>query len=332
MSRLSRSVHALFAAGLIAGAASTLRAQTHLVIVSGLGGEKKYKESFAQVSQALADAANKRFGIPDSAIIWLGEDSVSKLPHFRAQSTKVNVERVLGQIAAHAGPSDQLVLVLIGHGSGEGEDSKISIPGPDLTARDFAQLLARFPTQKVAFIDLTSASGDVLPVVSAPNRVVITATKSSFERNESRFAQFFVDAFSKDVADTDKDGRVSLLEAFRYAAIETKRVYDTDTRLQTEHSQLDDMGAKAGVAEPDGKTGEGVLARRFFLDAGLSRAAANDPQLAALYKDKFSIEDQIDSLRTKKSAMTPDSYDDALEVLLVQLARKAKTIRELEGR
>jgi hypothetical protein len=239
---------------------------------------------------------------------------------------------VLGQIAAHAGPSDQLVLVLIGHGSGEGEDSKISIPGPDLTARDFAQLLARFPTQKAAFVDLTSASGDMLPVVSAPNRVVITATKSSFERNESRFAQFFVDAFSKDVADTDKDGRVSLLEAFRYAAIETKRVYDTDTRLQTEHSQLDDMGAKTGVAEPDGKTGEGVLARRFFLDAGLSRAAANDPQLAALYKDKFSIEDRIDSLRTKKSAMTPDSYDDALEVLLVQLARKAKTIRELEGR
>jgi histone H3/H4 len=30
--------------------------------------------------------------------------------------------------------------------------------------------------------------------------------------------------------------------------------------------------------------------------------------------------------------MTADAYDDALEELLVQLARKAKTIRELEGR
>src|SRR5206468_1770754 len=103
--------------------------------------------------------------------------------------------------------------------------------------------------------------------------------------NESRFAQFFADALSKDVADTDKDGRVSLLEAFRYAVIETKRVYETDTRLQTEHAQLEDMGNKAGVAEPDGRTGEGVFARRFFLDAGISRAAANDPKIAALYKD-----------------------------------------------
>jgi len=307
-------------------------AQTHVVIVSGLGGEKKYHDSFIQISQTIATAANKRFGIPDSAIAWLGEDSVSKAPYFRGQSTKTNVERLIGQIAAHSSQGEQFILVLIGHGSGEGEDSKISIPGPDLSARDFAQLLSKFPTQKVAFVDLTSASGDMLPVVSAPNRVVITATKSSFERNESRFAQFFADALGKDVADADKDGRVSLLEAFRYAVIETKRVYDSDTRLQTEHAQLDDMGSKNGVPDPDGRTGQGLLARRFFFDAGMSRAAANDPRIAALYKDKFSLEDQIDSLKIKKASMSADAYDDALEGLLVQLARKAKSIREMEGR
>jgi hypothetical protein len=309
------------------------KAQTHLVIVSGLGGDKKYTDSFAKISQTIGDAASKRFMIPDAEIIWLGEDSVSTRPHFRGQSTKVNVERVLGQLATRAGPGDQIVLVLIGHGSGEGEDTKISIPGPDLSARDFAQLLSRFPTQKVAFVNLTSASGDMLPVLSGPNRVVITATKSSFERNESHFAQYFADALSQDVADTDKDGRVSLLEAFRYAVVETKRVYETDTRLQTEHAQLEDMGMKVGVAEPDGRTGEGLLAGRFFLDgAFVTRAGANDPQLAALYKDKFTLEDQIDQLRVKKPSMTADAYDDALEGLLVQLARKAKTIREIEGR
>ena len=325
-------VAALLGMTLLASPLASLAAQTHLVIVSGLGGEKKYRDSFAQTALALANAAGTRFGIPDSAIIWLGEDSVSKQPHFKGQSTKANVERIVGQIAAHATPTDQLVLVLIGHGSGDGEDSKISIPGPDLTARDFSVLLAKFPKQKVAFINLTSASGDMLPVLAGPNRVIITATKSSFERNESRFAQFFVDAMSKDVADTDKDGRISLLEAFRYAVIETKRVYETDTRLQTEHAQLEDMGTKTGVAEPDGKTGQGLLARRFFLDAGPGRATSNDPQIAALYKDRFALEDQIDQLRTKKTAMTPDSYDDALETLLVQLARKSKSIRELEGR
>jgi hypothetical protein len=320
-------------AALALSAAAPIAAQTHLVIVSGLGGEKKYTDSFNNLSQALANAAATRFGMSDSDIVWFGEDSIAKRPHYRGQSTKVNVERALTQLAARAGAGDQIVLVLIGHGSGEGEDSKVSIPGPDLSARDFAQLLAHFPTQKIAFINMTSASGDMLPLLSAPNRVIITATKSSFERNESHFAQFFVDALTKDGADTDKDGRVSLLEAFRYAAVETKRVYETDTRLQTEHAQLDDTGAKAGVDNPDGRTGEGMLARRFFLDGAFaSRAGANDPQLASLYKDKDGLEDQIDKLRVKKTSMDPDAYDDALEGLLVQLARKAKSIREIEGR
>src|SRR5262249_33195258 len=159
---------------------------------------------------------------------------ISKRPRYAGQSTKVNVERALGQLATRAGAGDQIVLVLIGHGSGDGADTKISIPGPDLSASDFARLLSRFTTQRVAFINLTSASGDMLPLLAGPNRVIITATKSSFERNESHFAQYFVDALTKDVADTDKDGRISLLEAFRYAAVETKRVYESDSRLQTE--------------------------------------------------------------------------------------------------
>jgi hypothetical protein len=313
--------------------ASTAVAQTHLVIVSGLGGEKKYSAAFNTIASRLAEAGATRYGIAPTEIFWFGEDSVAKAPHYRGQATKDNVERTMTQLAARAGPGDQILIVLIGHGSGEGEGTKISIPGPDLSARDFAQLLARFPTQKVAFVNMTSASGDMLPVISAPNRVVITATKSAFERNESHFAKFFVDAMTKDVADVDKDGRVSLLEAFRYAVVETKRVYETETKLQTEHAQFDDVGAKTGVTDPDGRATQGLLARRFFLDGGFaSRNGANDPQLSALYKEKFTIEDQIDQLRGKKSSMTADAYDDALEGLLVQLARKAKSIREIEGR
>lgn len=319
------------AAAACAAVAAPLRAQTHLVIVSGLGGEAKYSQSFRRLASTLAEAAHKRFGIPDSLVTWLGEDSASTLPYFRGQSTRANVEAAIEREAHRAAPGDQVAIVLIGHGSGEHEDTKISLPGPDLSAADFDKLLAEFPTQKVAFLDLTSASGDVVPILAAPNRVIITATKSAFERNESEFARFFVDALTRDVADTDKDGRVSLLEAFRYAMVETKRVYDNDSKLQTEHAQLDDTGAKQGVAEPDGRTGEGMLARRFFLDDRfVSQAGANDPKLADLYKEKFALEDRVDSLIAKKPTMQPDAYDDALEALLVQLARKAQTIRAIE--
>src|SRR5205085_958360 len=154
------------------------------------------------------------------------------------------------------------LFVLIGHGSGDQEETKFNIPGPDLTARDLRTLLDRFSAQRVAFLDLTTASGDAIAVLSGPNSVIVTSTKSAYERNESQFARFFVEALTKEgAADVDKDGRVSLLEAYRYATAETRRSYSNDERLMTEHAQLDDDGNGKGTALPDGRgPGDGLLA------------------------------------------------------------------------
>ncbi|MGH7654353.1 MAG: hypothetical protein ACREN6_06785, partial [Gemmatimonadaceae bacterium] len=145
--------------------------------------------------------------------------------------------------------------------------------------------------------------------------------------------QYFVEAFAKDGADADKDGRVSLLEAFRYAALETKRFYDNASLLQTEHPQLADGGAKEGTGDPTGRTGDGALARRFFMDAGKATtlAAANDPKLSALYGEQYALQEKIDQIRAKQGQMTADAYDTALEPLLISLARKSREIRTLEG-
>ena len=335
--RATRCLFGVALATLLVAPRATLHAQrTHLLIVSGLGGEPQYTEQFRKLGTTLVDAARKRYGMSDSDVVYLAEEG-ARDPRIAGVSTKVNVEAALTQFAKRAAPGDQVVVVLIGHGSGSAEDSKISLPGPDMSARDFARDFGAFARQQLAFVDLTSASGDMLPVLSAPNRVVITATKSSFERNESVFAKHFVTALSSDGADVDKDGRVSLLEAFRYAITETKRYYDDQGRLQTEHAQLDDTGDKKGTADIDlgvAAGGEGAVARRMFLGGSTyaSAAGANDPRLGALYKDRFALEGRIEELKKRKASLAPDAYDDALENLLVELAMKSKEIRALEGR
>lgn len=306
-------------------------AQTQLLIVSGLGGETGYSRQFAELSRTLANAAHERFGMADSLILWFGEDSVVKDRRYRGASTRVNVERALGQMSARALPGDRIVIALIGHGAGDGADTRLSMPGPDLTAADLQRLLSRFTVQPVAVLALMSASGDAVASLSAPNRVVITATKTAYERNEVRFPVQFVKALAEDVADADKDGRVSLLEAYRYAARETRRGYDDTQKLQTEHSMLDDDGDGQGSDAPSGR-GEGALARRFFLDGGARRMmAGNDALLAALYQEQFALEEQVEALKLRKATMTAGAYDAELERMLVALARKARDVREREG-
>ena len=327
---------ALVALLVFAAPAAPLRAQSQVLIVTGLGGEARFTERFRALGGELATALHDRFGIPDANIAWFGEDSTARdarSVRYRGQSTRDALEKEIAAIKARAVPGGQVVVVFIGHGAGSEAESRISLPGPDITAADVQRWLAGFTQQRVAFVNLTSASGDFLPILAAPGRVVITATKTSFERNESHFAGLFVKALSQDVADVDKDGRVSLLEAFRYAARETKRVYDDGTKLQTEHSQLDDDGSRQNTAEPTGRAGQGMLARRFFLDARADAVAAGgDAALATLYSQKFELEVQVDSVRAKKATLRREAYEADLERVLIELARKSRDIRRAEGR
>jgi hypothetical protein len=284
------------------------------MIVSGLGGAPKYTKDFVDLANSMATAARDRAGLPDSSIAWYGDPSAPRSKWYRGPSLKDTLESVFARLAQRP-VTEQLVLVLIGHGSGEADETKISLPGPDLSAKDFKRILAGFGSRRVAFVNLTSASGDMMGVLAAPGRVVITATKSAFERNESHFGEFFIGAFAKDGADTDKDNRVSLLEAFAFAEAETKRLYEADSRMLTEHAQIAD---------------ESGVAKQFFLTPGALQHGAADARLTALYNERGALDEQIQALKKRKASMSDDAYDAELEKLMTALAHNAREIRLLE--
>jgi hypothetical protein len=183
------------------------------------------------------------------------------------------------------------------------------------------------------FVNAASASGDFISELSGPNRTVITATRSGFEKNETIFAGYFVEAFASEGADADKDERVSVLEAFNFARREVARAYETDGLLLTEHALLDDDADGEGSAEPNPQGGgEGRLARTLFLAGGaaVSAPSSSDPRLAALYEEKRVLEEEIASLRQRKEVLDVETYEQQLERLLVDLALKTREIRELE--
>jgi hypothetical protein len=252
------------------------------------------------------------------------------------RSGKPEIEQAFAALAARSSAGDAVLVVLIGHGSYNGGESRLSLPGPDLSAQEFAALLNRLEGRRVALVNTASASGQFIEAASAPGRAVLTATKSGQERNQTIFPRHFVSAFAEDVADTDKDGRVSLLEAFVYAQAEVQRSYEQDGRLMTEHAVLDDNGDGAASADPGGDSTDGAFSAAFFLGAGRAVAAAApadaSPRLRTLYADKARLEQSIADLRARKAGMPEAEYQKQLEVMLVDLALNAQEIRSLEGK
>ena len=304
----------------------SLAAQTHVIIVTGASGEAQYAASFHATASSLVDALVAKHGLIPDDITYLAEDPPRDTKRIDGKSSKQELTKAITRVAARRG--DRVLLFLIGHGSHAGTDSRFNLPGPDLTAAELGVMLEPLRTKQVAVVNAASASGDFVSALSARNRVVITATKSSHERNETLFPKHFVAAFVTTGADTDKDERVSLLEAFTYAKREVARAYETDSRLPTEHAMLDDDGDRRGSTDPDPRAGDGAVARRFIISAqtGVAAATGNGGDRTLVMR-KEQLEAQVDSLRRRKETMAVAAYESELERLLVELARVNQALR-----
>jgi hypothetical protein len=300
----------------IALAPVTAHAQTHLLIVSGLGGEPRWEQEFARWGATMYDAAVNRYGMSRDQIVYLADKPEQDPERISARSTKPELERALRELAQRAGPSDRILILLMGHGSSDSQGARVNLPGPDMTAAELAALLDLFATQRVVVVNTASASGDYQQPLAGRNRAIITATRSGMQRNETMFGGFFVDAFAGEGADTDKDGVVSVLEAFEFAKNEVERHYQVGNRLQTEHSVLG---------------GDLEIARSFALAAGRAAPLAASGELRALMEQRQEIEARVGALRARRAEMQGDEYEAQLEDLLIELALKNREIRALEG-
>jgi hypothetical protein len=302
----------------------------HLVIISGLSGEERFAGDYLQWGAGLSRAAVEKYGVPAGNVVWLAEDAEAHAG-IRGRSTRANVEREVRALAARSGADDRVLIVIFGHGSFQAGESRINLPGPDIDAKQFASLLSELGPRRVAVVNATSASGGFIQDLAGANRIVITATKSGMEANETVFGRHFTNALTGDAADTDKDGRVSLLEAFEYARLEVEREYERGNKLLTEHAVIDAVGDGEGVTEVAAASPHAQAAASFHLGSVSAAAAGASPELRALYEAKVRIEDALDALRARKDTMAGAEYDAALEKLLLDLARNGQEIRRIEG-
>jgi hypothetical protein len=284
-----------------------------VLIVTGLAGEARFDSAFHATAALLYDVARERWGVADSSVLYLAERPARDRARIRGVSTRDAVSRALVTLSRRVAPGDLVLVFLLAHGSGAGPASRVSLPGPDATAADFAGWLGGFAQQTVVVVNAGSASGDFVDALAGPRRLVVTATRSAVERNETVFAEHYVRGLAGSAADADKDGRTSLREAFDYARREVARVYDADSRLQTEHARISDS----------------LLAATITLGAV---PRSSDPRVAALLAERGVLEGQVAALRTRRGAMDSTAYQDELERLLVAIAEKTQAIRAAGGK
>ena len=291
-----------------------------VAIVVGAQGTSEYGAEFQRWAKLWQEAAAK--GKAECVTIGAGAAGAA------GQGTDRDRLRALVSERGSAGNREPLWIVLIGHGSFDGREAKFNLRGPDVSDVELAQWLASVQ-RPIAVINCASASGPFLPRLSGPNRIVISATRSGDEQNFARFGQYLAESIADAKADLDKDGQVSLLEAFLMASRRAEEFYKTRSRLATEHALLDDNGDKLGTPPDwfrgvrairrakDGAAADGLRAHQLHLVP--SDREQRLPVDVRRRRDRLELD--IAALRDQKSKLKADDYYKRLETLMVELAK-----------
>ena len=305
---------------ILVSVAAASASDRYALIVSGANGEPTYAEQYGQWRQAASLALMEKLGFEGGHIFTLYDGGDAE--HV---STAAGVKRALEQIRSRMTAEDVLLVLLIGHGSFDGTEAKFNLVGPDLSSNEWAALLKPLPG-RIVVVDSTAASSPFLEHLAGPRRVVITATDSVMQRFDTIFPEYFIKSLTDPGADIDKNGRISIWEAFTAASMGVRRYYTQRGQLSTERALLDDDGDGVGrEAGGDGK--DGSAASRLYLDADVVGALPTDEELLSLLQKRAALQIDLDDLKQRRQLMTLEEYQAEFERMMIDLARVSRDIR-----
>ena len=223
--------------------------------------------------------------------------------------------------------------MLIGHGSFDGRAAKFNMPGPDMTAADFARCSRSCRRKQVVFVNTASASGPFVDDALGPRphhrhrhaqrrRAVRHALRRLLHRragvgNGRRATRTSASACSR---------RSSSPRPRWPRPTSARACWPPSTRCSTTTATR----KAARIRRPPARTARWPPSSRWARPA--PKALPADPKVRALYLERRELERRVEALRLLKDSMEPARYIVELEKLVTALALKTREIRAAEGR
>jgi hypothetical protein len=315
------------------GGFQTLRAQPDsrwAIVIAGVSGDPELQKAYLEEVRELRSALEDTLKFRREQVFVLFDDPSLDAALIQHKSTRENLELVCRTLKSRVRSEDLVFVFIEGHGDYNNKEFKLNLVGPDPTGEELAEMLYSIPAQRFVVANMTNCSGGSLAALSQKGKVVLTATKSGMEKNLTHTGRFLVEGLKAGNADRDKDGRVSILEAFNYASQKVGEYYTERENLQTEHPVLDDRGDGVGQGQPSAENGQGLLAKTTYMDVGAPALTEGKlgPEKQALAREVQDLERQIEALKYAKADMQEAEYEKQLEELLLKLARTNAELRK----
>lgn len=311
--------------------------RTFGLVVVGLGGNNDYREMFEEAASVTIDAINPPAIATTPASSTQEDADDSQVGGLRLLlENEANREAILAEIETQVELANQqpetsrFMLILFGHGNYDGEHYRFNTRGADITASEIREALQPLQTPRQFLLFATSASGAVLDIFEHTaedqsesseagdnnlQRIVVTATKSGAEANAVQFPRYWSEVLAGQLADTDHNELLTVMEAYKAASDGVARHYDNRQLLATEHSRV--------VVDNEGSM---VLAR-----LGSLRGQENNIEVNRLLDQRQQLEVEFNRVRATRDSRLQSEYLDELEQVLLNIANLQLRIDKATG-
>jgi len=202
-----------------------LQAGRDCLLVRGALGDPAFQEIFADMESAWRQAAEQAGDV-----------------RFQRLAAKAELKEALHKLPAE---SEELWIVLVGHGTDDGRTAKFNLEGEDVSAAELASWLASWTRPLVVM-------NSPLPAVPSYRRFRERTGWWSQPRKAGPKCMLPSSASTSPgarcpEADLDRDGAISVLEATVVAANRVAAEYAAGNQLASEHALVDDNGDGKGT-------------------------------------------------------------------------------------
>ena len=254
---------------------------THLLVITGVGGDEEHATQFHKWATAIVDAAKKRRRARRQHHLSRREARAATRRASAAARRARTSTKAFADLAARAQAERRgLRRCSSATAASTARQAAFNLPGPDLTAADYAQLLDKFAdaARRRSSTRRARAARSCRPL-AGPGRTIVTATKTGGERNETRFPR--VSSSRRSTTRRPTAIATAACRCSKRSSTRRRRSQASTSRtghILTEHATLDDGG-------------EGKLAATLFLESrarrrGRRRATSTDPALRALLEEQ----------------------------------------------
>jgi len=243
------------------------KADTHVLLIRGIIKDQQEKTAKDKVFADLQHFFTVQLRVKPKTLVVLVDEAEGARTSSR-QNLKASIEKLARTIKA----ADTFIFYYLGQANITAGKLRLNLPGPDAIHEELGEWINKIKADSMLLVLDCPGAGLAIKSLTGKGRIVLCAARSD-QPYSTRFSEYFLPALTNKENDTDADGAVSLLEAFRRTAEQIDDYYRKQNLLGTEIPLLEDDDDGIPSQQPwryKEKKKDGKAASMVFLaqDAG----------------------------------------------------------------